>query len=96
MKANLISVSKLCDDDLDVPFNKRQCYLVRDNRECIIIGKRTLDNCCQISTVIGLVCLEVKLHAMELWHKRLSHVNYKLLKQLRSKVIVKGIPMFGK
>lgn len=96
MKANLISVSQLCDDDVDVCFDKRQCYVVKDNGERIIIRKRSSDSYYQMNIIIESMCLEIKLHDMELWHKRLGHVNYKLLKQLRSKVIVGGIPMFGK
>lgn len=49
-----------------------------------------------MKTMIGSEFLEVKLHDRELWHKRLGYVNYKLLNQLGSKAIVKGIPMFGK
>lgn len=39
MKANQISVTQLYDDDLDVHFDKRHYFVVKDKGECIIIGK---------------------------------------------------------
>lgn len=39
MKANLISVSQLYDGELDVHFDTRHCYVVKDNGECIVIGR---------------------------------------------------------
>lgn len=92
MKANLISVSQLCDDDLDAHFDKRRFYVVREDGECIITGKRTYDNYYQMNTVIESICMEVKLHDTKLWQRRLGHINYKLLHKLGSKAIVEGIP----
>lgn len=50
-----------------------------------------------MNMVIESMCMEVKLHDIELWHKRLRHVNYKLLHKLGSKAVVEGMhTMFGK
>lgn len=40
--------------------------------------------------------MNVQLHDMEYWHKKLGYVNYKLLYKLGNKGIIQGRPMFEK
>ena len=45
MKANLISISQLCDHELFVRFNTKQCLVVDESDTCVIEGVRLTDNC---------------------------------------------------
>lgn len=96
MKANLIRISQLCDEDLSVYFNKRRCYMIKEDEECIIARIRTAENCYQMNVVMDNISMIVQIHDMELWHKRIGHVNYTLLHKLSSKEIVRGILEFKK
>lgn len=73
-------------------FDKRWCYVLKENEECIIIGTRIIDNCYEMNTIVETI----KVHNKELWHQRLGHVNYKFLNKLGNKGIVWVIPTFKK
>lgn len=94
MKANLISIGQLCDDDLHVHFDKNRCYL-KEDEECIITGTRTSDNFYQMNAVVDTISMTMEVHGMELLHRRLGHVNYKLLHKLASNYYPRGT-MFKK
>lgn len=50
LKANLISVSQLCDDGLLVRFNEDKCAVYNDQNEKIMKGIRSSDNCYLLTT----------------------------------------------
>ncbi|XP_019192764.1 PREDICTED: uncharacterized protein LOC109187072 [Ipomoea nil] len=43
LKANLISISQLCDDELKVEFSKENCKVYNQKHECVMMGKRSSD-----------------------------------------------------
>ena len=45
LKANLISVSQLCDQGYTVNFNKEECIVTDVNKNVLISGTRQIDNC---------------------------------------------------
>ncbi|XP_010544441.1 PREDICTED: uncharacterized protein LOC104817061 [Tarenaya hassleriana] len=45
LKANLISISQLCDSGLQVHFTKDVCLVTNSLNECVLTGKRTPSNC---------------------------------------------------
>jgi hypothetical protein len=45
LTANLISISQLCDQGLNVNFTKTECLIFDKNSEVIMKGIRTKDNC---------------------------------------------------
>ncbi|KAI3453478.1 hypothetical protein Pfo_010141 [Paulownia fortunei] len=45
LKANLISISQLCDQNLLVRFNKDSGQVFDDSNKCILKGRRSSDNC---------------------------------------------------
>lgn len=45
-----------------------------------------------MNVLVDTVSTAVQVHDIELWHSKLSHVNYKLLYKLGNKVL--GIRMF--
>lgn len=79
-----------------VYFDKRPCYVLKEDKECIIAETRTSDNCYQMNVDMNTISMIVQMYDMELWNKRPGHVNYKLLYKLGSKEIVRGISQFKK
>ncbi|XP_010556525.1 PREDICTED: uncharacterized protein LOC104825833 [Tarenaya hassleriana] len=45
LKANLISISQLCDSGLQVHFTKDVCLVTNSLNKCVLTGKRTPSNC---------------------------------------------------
>ena len=45
LKANLISIRQLCDDDLRVSFDKLSCEVLNRANTCVMEGIRSKDNC---------------------------------------------------
>ena len=72
------------------------------NGNCVMIRLRTLDNCyvvCQnpsISSSSSLVCGSSKVESFDLWHRRLSHLNYCDLMKVANNEVIKGIHKLGK
>ena len=72
------------------------------NGNCVMIGLRTLDNCyvvCQnrsTSSFSYLVCGSSKVESIDLWHRRLGHLNYHDLMKVANNEVIKGIPKIGK
>ena len=91
--ANLISISQLCDDDLEVTFNKHECRVVNNMNVCIMTGKRSRKDNCYIGGDSKIVCNVAKqLNDEMLWHQKLGHVNYRNLENLVRLEAVKGLP----
>ena len=44
LKANLISISQLCDHDLFVKFTKNKCSVVDNSNTCVTEGERSSNN----------------------------------------------------
>ena len=52
LKANLISISQICDKKFNVQYSQNLYKVFDLNGNCVMIGLRTLDNCyvvCQYS-----------------------------------------------
>ena len=45
LKANMLSISQICDNGLNVLFTKYECEILDDGGDYICIGIRTVDNC---------------------------------------------------
>ena len=50
LKANLISISQLCDQDLHVKFSKNKCLMFDKFENCVMEGSRSLDNCYMLTS----------------------------------------------
>lgn len=88
--ANLISISQLCDDDLQVKFDKHSCTIFDKSNKCVLEGSRFLDNCYQYDD--KLICQSSKFSELDLWHQKMGHANYPNLKKLVKLDDVNGIP----
>jgi len=45
LKANLLSISQFCDNDLVVQFSKKECNIFDSSGKWLMGGERTADNC---------------------------------------------------
>ncbi|XP_010531753.1 PREDICTED: uncharacterized protein LOC104807981 [Tarenaya hassleriana] len=70
LKANLISISQLCDIGMRVKFTKNACFVTDTNTKCVLTGKRNSNNCytwvSTQRTVTQQTCLIVKRDDMDL------------------------------
>ncbi|CAA7021260.1 unnamed protein product [Microthlaspi erraticum] len=85
LKSNLISVSQLCDKGL----NKLECKAIDADGKAVLRGVRSGNNCYMWDQ--SAKCLSVR-DDVELWHKRLGHMNIRHLTTLVNKEIVRGVP----
>ncbi|XP_050383487.1 uncharacterized protein LOC126800215 [Argentina anserina] len=95
---NLISVSQLADEYENVWFNKRRC-VVFDKDGTVVMGRvRSGDNCYHVASNLksdnSESCFRTSSveETMELWHKRLGHLNCQDLLRLSSQKLVRGLP----
>ncbi|KAJ9552954.1 hypothetical protein OSB04_016999 [Centaurea solstitialis] len=95
---NLFSIGKFCDKDLEVNFNKRQCAVRTEwGRELLVGTRKTNLYTIKLRHMLAKKsqCLITKKssHQSLLWHRRLSHLNYRYLDRLVKERLVSGIPM---
>ena len=95
LKHNLLSISQLCDKDNKVTFDKKSCFVFDKKEKLALSGYRsgdvylidmdssTTENSCFFSKASSDVNW--------LWHKRLSHLNFKTLNTLSSNELVTGL-----
>ncbi|GKA10285.1 retrovirus-related pol polyprotein from transposon TNT 1-94 [Tanacetum coccineum] len=97
LKHNLISISQLCDANFKVLFTKTQGTIFKQNNEVVLIAPRRRDvyfidmssyneerNACFFAKASPSVNW--------LWHKRLSHLNFKNINKLAKQNLVAGLP----
>ena len=53
LKANLLSISQICDNGLNVLFTKYECEILDGGGDCMCIGVRTIGNCYSITPSIS-------------------------------------------
>ncbi|KAJ9544703.1 hypothetical protein OSB04_024410 [Centaurea solstitialis] len=95
---NLFSIGKFCDKDLEVNFNKRRCAVRTEwGRELLVGTRKTNLYTIKLRHMVAnkSQCLITKKssHQSLLWHRRLSHLNYRYLDRLVKERLVSGIPM---
>ncbi|KAJ9544387.1 hypothetical protein OSB04_024094 [Centaurea solstitialis] len=95
---NLFSIGKFCDKDLEVNFNKRRCAVRTEwGRELLVGTRKTNLYTIKLRHMLAKKsqCLITKKssHQSLLWHRRLSHLNYRYLDRLVKERLVSGIPM---
>ena len=96
LRANLISISQMCDDNHEVYFSKFECHILDINGKSILHGTSTFDNCYDLFPSSHLTCHLATINNVDFWHKRLGHVNFKDLLKLENSKIVNGIPKLRK
>ena len=74
---NLLSISQICDNGLNVLFTKYECEILDDGGNCICVEIRIADNCYSITLTINHKCHSVKINQVDLWHQWLGHASHK-------------------
>ncbi|XP_057452470.1 uncharacterized protein LOC130744299 [Lotus japonicus] len=95
LTANLISISQLCDQDLDVSFNKTACRVTDSNGEVVIRGTRSKDKSymwISQDKAMSSKCLSTVKEEVMLWHQKLGHLNPKGMKMIISTEAIRGLP----
>ncbi|GKC43221.1 retrovirus-related pol polyprotein from transposon TNT 1-94 [Tanacetum coccineum] len=96
---NLFSVGQLCDDDLEVAFRSKTCYVRNLEGDHLLTGDRE-SNMYTISIsdmdASSLVCLMSKATSTKsrLWHRRLSHLNFGTINDHTKHDLVDVLPKF--
>ena len=67
-KANLLSISQICDNRLNVLFTKHECEILDGGGDCMCVGVRTADNCYGLTPSINNKCFSAKIDQVNLWH----------------------------
>jgi hypothetical protein len=99
LKANLLSISQFCDNDLVVQFYKKECNIFDSSGKWLMGGERTAENCyglLGLTTDPQIFCNKVTIDNRELWHQRLRHLNFSDMLKIAGKDIVKGLPQMEK
>nr|GEV38925.1 retrovirus-related Pol polyprotein from transposon TNT 1-94 [Tanacetum cinerariifolium] len=97
LKRNLISINQLCDANFKVLFTKTQGTIFNQNDEVVLIAPRSRDVCVIDMTSYNEesnTCFFAKAspNVNWLWHKRLSHLNFKNINNLAKYNLVSGLP----
>lgn len=92
LKANLLSISQLCDSHHEVHFSLHDCVIVDKKGNTVLHGVRTTNNCYVVATKSNMTCHTATSSDIDLWHQRLGHVNHTDLDNLAKNEIILGIP----
>jgi hypothetical protein len=99
LKANLLSISQFCDNDLVVKFSKKECNIFDSSGRWLMGGERTADNCYGLPGLAAdpqIFCNKATIDDSELWHQRLGHLNFSDMLKIAGKDVVKGLPKMEK
>ncbi|KAI3692748.1 hypothetical protein L6452_32570 [Arctium lappa] len=94
---NLFSIGQFCDKDLEVNFKAKRCSVRTEKGEELLVGTQKSDlytiNLSDVQTD-KQICLLSKASMQQswLWHRRLSHLNFRYINKLVSGNLVKGLP----
>jgi hypothetical protein len=95
LKANLISISQLCDQGLKVDFTKNECLVTSNKGELLMKGERSKDNCylwIPPETAHSTTCHVSQTDEANLWHQKLGHLHLRGMIKLISKEAIRGLP----
>jgi hypothetical protein len=99
LKANLLSISQFCDNDLVVQFAKKECNIFDSSGKWLMEGERTANNCYglpSLTTDSQIFYNKATIDDSELWHQRLGHLNFSDMLKIAGKDIVKDQPKMEK
>jgi hypothetical protein len=96
LKTNLLSLSQFCDQDLVVQFSKKECNIFYSNEKWLMGSERTTDNCYGLSTYPHVSCNKATIDKKDLWHQRLSYMNYSDLTKAAKKGALIDLPKMDK
>ena len=98
LKHNLLSISQLCDKGNLVTFNAEACVVTNKKSNKVVLTGVRKGNVYladfNSSNAESVTCLFSKASQDEswMWHKKLSHLNFKNMNEIVRKYLVRGIP----
>ena len=97
LQHNLISISQLCDAGYEVHFNKREGKVVNSEKVQVLTATRQsdiyiLDMFSADSSLRSCFISRSQSDLNWLWHKRLSHLNFKTISKISKDQLVRGLP----
>ncbi|GJV23722.1 retrovirus-related pol polyprotein from transposon TNT 1-94 [Tanacetum coccineum] len=96
LKYNLISISQLCNAKYIVKFDDKQGTIINANKEIVLIAPRRNDvyvlNMSSLSLNGACFFAKASKSVNWIWHKRLSHLNFKNINKLAKQNKVLGLP----
>ncbi|VFQ66827.1 unnamed protein product [Cuscuta campestris] len=90
LQVNLLSISQICDQGLEVTFTQQKCRVKDKNKLVVLEGDRTTDTCYKVTP--NVLCFPASQQDARLWHYRLGHLNFKDLTTLSNSDAVRGLP----
>ncbi|KAJ9551588.1 hypothetical protein OSB04_015633 [Centaurea solstitialis] len=95
---NLFSIGKFCDKDLEVYFKKRRCVVRTEEGKELLVGSRrtnlyTIRLQHKLQYPSSCLIIRSSLRQAVLWHKRLSHLNFRYIDKIVKHQLVSGIPL---
>ena len=96
LKANLLSITQICDEDFLVQFSNNGCVIINEERIQVLEGNRTTKNCYGVVPMAPISCRSARVDMLELWHQRFGHANFKQVAKVSKLEAVEGLPKFGK
>ncbi|KAI3758550.1 hypothetical protein L6452_06117 [Arctium lappa] len=94
---NLFSIGQFCDKGLEVNFKSKSCSVRTEDGTELLSGNRKTNlytiNLSKVQ-IDNQVCLLSKASTQQswLWHRRLSHLNFRYINKLVRGKLVKGLP----
>ncbi|KAA0048231.1 Peptidase aspartic, catalytic [Cucumis melo var. makuwa] len=92
LKANLISISQLCDQGYKVSFDDVGCVVINKENQICMSGKRQTDNFYHWNSNMSDTCQLTRSDQTWLWHKKLGHVSMRGLEKIIKNENIVGIP----
>lgn len=96
LKANLLSISQICDNRLNVIFMTSKCEIQDEGGECIFERIRTFDNCYGITPSVTHKCRSVRINQVNLWHQQFRNSSYKKIEKISKFEAFFSLPKFEK
>ena len=98
---NLVSVGQMVEQGLQVRFNPQGCYVEDFKDKCRLVAKGNR-NGRMFTLDVSMPQVKAAMFAhgtgviadIDIWHKRVGHVNVQRLKSMQAKNIVDGLPKF--
>ena len=94
LTANLINISQICDQGMNVNSNQSECIISSKIQEVLMKGTRSNGNCylwISQNKSHPLTCLISKVDQTKLWNYKLGHLNLKSMKHNIFKEDIKGL-----
>ena len=66
LKANLLSISQICDNGLNVLFTNNECEILDGGGDCMCVGIRATNNCYGLTPSISNKCFSAKIDQVDL------------------------------